>query len=119
MGRETRGTMGLASWVFLVAWLGPAASQADSNTIGCQTGTPGIPIEQFRSIAGQGTIEMWPPNLQPAGPLGQPLPLIRDSTEYTSSSSQLPGAGGLEFFYDLDILEDDDTVFLYMAFNAG
>ena len=117
MGKEERKIVCTA--LLLASWLVPVFSYADNNTIGCQTGTPGIPLERFRTIAGQGTFEMWPQNLRPAETIGQPLPLIRDSTEYTSSPTQLPGAGGLEFFYDLDILEEGNAAYLYMSFNSG
>jgi len=105
--------------LILICLLVPVTVHGDQNTIGCQTGTPGMPVEQFRTLAGQGTFELWPPGLRPADPIGQALPESRDSTLFTSASNQLPGAGGLEFFYDLDILEDGSSVYLYMAFNSG
>lgn len=95
----------------------PAAGE--NNTMDCLTGSPAIPVEQFRAVPGQGTFEMWPPNLRPADPVGQALPASRDSTLYTSRSDQLPGAGGLEIFHDFDILRDEATVYFYMAFNSG
>lgn len=89
-----------------------------AGTTACQDGEPAIPIDQFRTISGQGTFEMWPPNFKPADPLGQPLPSDRDSTGY--NGFQRPGrAGGLEFFYDLDIVEDSSGTHLYMAYNSG
>ncbi len=108
-----------ARFLFLICLLVPGVAKGEQNTIGCQTGTPGMPVEQFRTLAGQGTFDLWPPSLRPAEPIGQPIPASRDSTQFTSASDQLPGAGGLEFFYDLDILEDGSSVYLYMAFNSG
>lgn len=119
MGRRKQSVHHLVGLSLVVTLGSGSTAKAGNNTIGCQTGTPGIPVEQFRSVPGQGTIDLWHPNLQPADPLGQPLPESRDSTAYTSSPSQLPGANGLELFYDLDILEDTDSVYLYMAFNSG
>ncbi len=97
----------------------PAAVFAGgAGTTLCQEGDPATPIEQFRTIGGQGTIEMWPDSLQPADPIGQTLPSSRDSTSY--NGFQRPGrAGGLEFFYQLDIIEDSSSTSLYMLYNAG
>ena len=119
MGREERDFVSLTSCVLLTGWLAAIPAEAADNTIECQTGSPGTPVEQFRTLAGQGTFELWPPNLRPADPIGQPFPAERDSTEYSSDPDQLPGAGGLEFFNDLDILQDGSSVYLYMSFNAG
>lgn len=95
-----------------------AASAGGAGTIGCQDGDPAVPVDQFRTISGQGTIELWPENLRPADPIGLPLPSERDSTSY--NGFQRPGeAGGLEFFYDLDVLENSAGSYLFMAYNSG
>ncbi len=97
----------------------PAAAFAGgAGTTLCQDGDPARPVEQFRTIGGQGTFEMWPPNLEPADPVGQTLPSARDSTSY--NGFQRPGrAGGLEFFYQLDIVEDSSSTSLYIVYNSG
>ena len=104
--------------LLLTCMMAATAATAEENTTYCQTGSPATPVEQFRTIGGQGTFEMWPANFRPTA-VGQTLPANRDSTQFVSNSSQLPGFGGLEFFFDLDILEDAGSVYLYMAFNSG
>ncbi len=125
MRRENKPVIGRVSLALLAAVTVLAALSlvapvsGDNNTVDCLTGGPAIPVERFRTPAGQGTVELWSPNLRPADTLGQPLPASRDSTEYTSDPDELPGAGGLEIFHDLDIQKDGATSYLYMAFNSG
>ena len=104
---------------FGLALLSPFAVFAgEAGTTACFDGSPAIPVDQFRTIPGQGTFEMWPDNLQPVEPLATALPAERDSTQY--SGFERPGqSGGLEFFYDLDIEEDPTGTYLYMVYNAG
>ncbi len=98
-----------------ICLLSPAiALGGGTGTTACLDGSPTIPLEQFRTISGQGTFEMWPPNFKPADPIGQALPANRDSA--TFNGFQRPGrAGGLELFYESDIVGNN----LFIAYNAG
>ena len=95
-------------------WSHPAfAEQEVPETPDCLTGTPAYPVPESRF----GT-DLWPEGFRPADPAGQPLPAERDSTAY--NGFQRPGrSNGLELFYDVEILEGPEGVYLYSAYNAG
>ncbi len=105
---------------------GPAA--AAPGTTNCLDGTPARPVDQFRTMTGQGTFGLWPTDLRPAGAAGQPLPADRDSTLYNGFarpgfySFDVDGDGivdDLEFYNALEIVEGPDGTHLYMAYNSG
>ncbi len=114
-GKPRRGMPGLG--LAVLALLAPAA-HAQPGTTACQTGSPATPVQKSRTIAGQGTFEMWPQNFQPADPIGQSLPPERDSTAY--NGFQRPGIqDGLELFWAIDIVDGPAGPHLYMGYNAG
>ncbi|MEM7351661.1 MAG: hypothetical protein AAF657_12770 [Acidobacteriota bacterium] len=93
--------------------LAQTAIAGGGGTIECFDGEPAMPIEEFRTIGAQ-TFRMWSDFLEPTDPIGSSLPAARDSTGY--SGFDRPGrAGGLEFFYGIDIQDNN----LYMVYNAG
>ena len=108
-------------WLVLCAGLVAATSGVadEPGTIACFDGSPAQPIEQFRTVAGQGTFEMWPESFQPAEPIGSALPANRDSTQYNGFQVPPGEANGLEFFYDLDIVATESSAYLFMSYNAG
>ena len=116
--------LSLALWMPVTAFAGGP----EPGTTACFDGGPATPVEQFRTISGQGTFEMWPDLLRPVDPQGTPLPVDRDSTLYNGfqrpgqDSGDIDGDGtrdGLEFFWALDIVEDPTGTHLFMAYNAG
>ena len=107
-----------AAVAFLMLAVAPAQVSAQAGTTACFDGSPAMPVEQFRTISGQGTFELWPENLEPAEPIGQALPVERDSTNYNGFGR--PGLqGGNELFWGLDIVDNSAGTFLFTAYNAG
>ncbi|MCP3964683.1 MAG: hypothetical protein GY719_43200 [bacterium] len=104
----------------LVVW-SPAAAIAgggEPGTINCFDGSPAIPIDQFRTIPGQGTVELWPQSFQPADPLAQALPAERDSTSY--AGFEQPGLlSGNELFWGIDLVSNSAGSYLFTAYNSG
>ncbi|MCP3958665.1 MAG: hypothetical protein GY719_12500 [bacterium] len=104
----------------LVLWSPPMAfaGEGEPGTTACFDGSPAVPVDQFRTISGQGTFELWPQNFQPADPLATPLPDDRDSTSY--EGFERPGLqGGNELFWGIDIVSNSAGSYLFTAYNAG
>ncbi len=112
-----RGALSLASTSILLGFLilVPATELAAApGTIQCLDGSPATPVPEF----GPGSERLWPDGFQPAQPPGQPLPTIRDSTQW-NGFSRPDASSGLEFFNAVDILEDGSRDYLYMVYNSG